>query len=664
MTEILDNIHMNNYNEVGVHVYSKLHPDGAGDFSTISKLIIFLIEKGFDHNKIYLYIDASRRNLSKISIVRDNITILKSAIVKNPDVPPDSHTKKYITLTNYGYRKINDLLIYICKLMDFFYQTPDGPICSDKKSTIQTKINVEQYEDSYIDNIYLNFVLLMDINDNYVKDPVMHNEDYVTDDEKIHCYVESTIIHHFFVIFYKNNFFSIWLKNIIRFFLSSPLVTNVYFLEKSIKKKTTIPAEYETLYMNKFNLSIAYLTNVPKYDILNDPSKNATIILGEGGDCDQTDVYSSGTSDKSSSCLGINILDSQIMIRYNIFDKIKQYLGIYRDDSPYYMFYFGQMSNPMYIFYFFYKLQKIFEILMTPIYNPKTSSQILIYINYDPFDVLLGFEYLLDIFNNAVNITKNSSHIIFTYSECTITLTYYNVIPCKYFIDFLFQSEDICVLTCDQSYFEGITMGKKVIYDVLSHKIILFFNMMKTLLKIASDIYSKTVSTEAAKSLIDRYDAEIAALHDNAELHKIYDKLLILLKSYSSDIKHYYLHYANIFYNLNDSIVYLGYKITKKKLSETAFKIDMKIQLYNIKTKKQNVKTITYLDNDGKYIVIDNVTVNLQMFNEFTKVSIQVFNLLHKSPAFWSEVMTIIKKEYDFNKNFLNLIDKKLGRIL
>jgi len=191
-----------------------------------------------------------------------------------------------------------------------------------------------------------------------------------------------------------------------------------------------------------------------------------TLSFAEGGRC-SIGFYSPGYSEdvsKKQKCLGINIVDHRKLQ--------KPYV-----QGDYTFCYFGKVNEnetsiTPYGLLMMHKLKYL--ILME-----ETSH---IKINKSCFDLILKYRTFSDIIfgEDAKEEKKEEKEMLppvieqISGNELRIngkkTIEFYDVLDSLSFLNSLNKSKIYCVLTCDQSYFEGISLGKIVLFDLHQHK--------------------------------------------------------------------------------------------------------------------------------------------------------------------------------------------------
>ena len=285
------------------------------------------------------------------------------------------------------------------------------------------------------------------------------------------------------------------------------------------------------------------------------------------------------------------------------------------------MCYIGHLSKYTYIndFTALYKLRY----MMTKISEFGDTINI-IYVPHICFDFMMTYnEILQKIFNNTdVTIGESQIEIIISFKK--FFLRYYYSLAHVDFINFIYRSEPLCILTGDQSYFEGISMGKNIIYDVIALKIPLINDIqnmylafiqeyiddsyMRTLCNditsgtiiTITNIYDKSFSNNVSDNFIisdnDNYENKKFKIHelenyvdyseDNVQQMLMYDDKNISFKKYRT-MKINHLLINEIY---NDVLSQYGELAEKKTIYTTYIKTKCKEK--DIKILNDNLRTI------------------------------------------------------------------------
>lgn len=254
------------------------------------------------------------------------------------------------------------------------------------------------------------------------------------------------------------NFLVTWKKNFEQFFIDSHLLPreNIYLFTR----KEWFNLSLGSIGIDKENifvLSFFYPTN-KEIDELVKENKIAHLKLAEGGQCNKV-AYSTGVSSEFNTCMGINIVDpSSITVEHNPY--------INTDDS-YHLCYLGQGGS------------YLDHIMLLGVYKLKAFSMLLWKKYAGPRLVYLNDVYVTFILNNL----DVCSYIVGdpvdqvdddTFTMLSHTFKRYKRLTNGQFLYALQQSEDLCILTGDQSTYEGISLGKNIVYDIHPHKVVLF----------------------------------------------------------------------------------------------------------------------------------------------------------------------------------------------
>ena len=268
------------------------------------------------------------------------------------------------------------------------------------------------------------------------------------------------------LITYKSldNLWNIWMNNVLRFLMPLLPRKNIKIYTDTFGSDPILPDFQLTQDddITLFTFLIPFYRPLPE-----DLQKYPKYALNEGGYCEPTGFgsysteYTSGFSEtEREKCLGINI--------FKIDDMDSTYKPY--EVGKYHVCYFGQIDdkketdvNALMMFRLRCLTHKMIELKIE-------SNKILL--NKRAFDILLKTEISSLLIPDI--IVHSSKHIIIG----NITVEYYNPINPSQFLAFLYYSHSLCILTGDQSYYEGISMGKIVYYDMPKHKLDIFRQML------------------------------------------------------------------------------------------------------------------------------------------------------------------------------------------
>jgi hypothetical protein len=465
---------MENKNKI-IYIFLNAIADGSGDFSFCIKLKNIL-DKIINVGKIHIVMNINNDIFFDFNKLHENVANnCKNKNIVQIDKNTPTHQinlneQKFI-LNEQNLINLNEILTYICTIYKHMHGSNDTLICN---TVINSKNNLNynfiKFNDDDLQNIFekefASNILNIIKNKNDINDAV--------------CLIDKELLLNFYNNFINNKKYSIWIINILKFFLLSDLKgkQNLNFIFVHNGLHNVKPAQLNIKNENiKDILLISFLCD----NCFKHFNEFKYIKLSEGGYENETkQIYASGFNN-NQYCLGINHIDENMIkqIQYseffskNLSESIK---------TKYYICYFGHITDIIYVTncvmllklrYFF---EKIIEISNNNILEP-------IYVPYKCFNFIYKYHnFARKVFNATIDLCK--TNITITYNNnYKIKICYFKSINNDDFLKFLYESNKLCILTGDQSFFEGISMKKHVIYDVLFHKIHLYEQFLKLLLK-------------------------------------------------------------------------------------------------------------------------------------------------------------------------------------
>jgi len=217
-----------------------------------------------------------------------------------------------------------------------------------------------------------------------------------------------------------------------------------------------------TFLSSKFSIDFLKKSPYDQYRVIN---------IDEGGNC--SDKYiSGGFKSGNPKCIGINITP---------IEPLSLTVSPYTD-GKYHVCYFGGLGNiDPYGILMGFKLKYFIPRTTVPLIFVNEICYNILKNNKEIYRVILG-DYEVDEGRKKISI---NGKIISPFSPYK---------PAE-FQSFLYHSEPLCILSGDQSYYEGISMGKIVLYDVLHHKV--------QLMRQIYQLYKEFVSTFQSMDEID-----------------------------------------------------------------------------------------------------------------------------------------------------------------
>lgn len=501
------------------------------------------------------------------------------------------------TITGDIFHHISTILNYLCQYNKFF----------------EPKTNCDEMDDSHLSLSDMKaelYKLLKKVKNDYKKTP--HEFPY-------RCTLNGEILNKFLLTGTNVRFWYTWIKNVFSFLLP--------FKRKGVDLRIILSRELKFLQKNQFTSdSILRLLINDKYKIdfhksFEEPDVK-TLSFAEGGRC-SIGFYSPGYSEdedvsKKQKCLGINIVDHRKLQ--------KPYV-----QGDYTFCYFGKVNEnetsiTPYGLLMMHKLKYL--ILME-----ETSH---IKINKSCFDLILKYRTFSDIIfgEDAKEETKEEKEMLppvieqISGNELRIngkkTIEFYDVLDSLSFLNSLNKSKIYCVLTCDQSYFEGISLGKIVLFDLHQHKkqlslqILSLYNHLSGKANVLPDIGWINYFEKNEECKITNYDKDSFTFtclgsspfkFEYWMIKDFYDKILVICSFLKDPAKReFFLERLKTDFNFDKNFEALikgesQFK-SKKKSKNTSLKKSKKTSLKKVKkmslkkikktsTKKKTKKSIT-----------------------------------------------------------------------
>lgn len=576
--------------EKNVLVILNVFTDGAGDYAFGQKIIKLLLKSGFSKDKIQLRIVyPPELNLSNFKLAYDRfIRIYNERCDKEYQVIYNKK-KKYVNIDN----NINNAIVALTNIFCSKYNFGlDQKIECKVNSEFQQNESVSELQEKIQYYIYDNKKKLIElIQTEYKSEPVIGT--LITPNssstvENFKCVINSKLfedeLSKFIRDIFNNKIWSVLINNIITFFREMHDIDNENIKVLTIADINNITPIYVGFTSKPDdNLIISFL-NPFISKIISGKTFFETyphIKLCEGGfwsiiknnsyitpGFDETFQLSKGEKNSyrnSNKPYGINIVEK---IDGNIINT-----GGINIEEDYHICYFGQidLKTSLNNILFLVKLNFFIEII-----NEKYDKvDNVIYINKTAYDYLLiavDNEVEMTFFNNII---KEENVLIIN----GVKILFFNRVSSSDFIKLLDKSKEECILTGDQSYFEGISLGKNVIYDILPHKIELHKQMFHMyiyfikhkLSKEARDDYETNVcNIEELESSFSHQQELNKSQYENIKLlelggfHKLEFNPDTSIITFISNMDMSIQYNINFLYDINyiEDILYLFYKLS------------------------------------------------------------------------------------------------------
>lgn len=574
--------------------------DGSGDFTFCSKVIDLLLLLGIDKQNIQVIFQFTSNKY--IEPLHTNLTNEYNNCTKTniDDIYNDIGLSKYIS------DEINKLIMNFCKKYKYIkqmqnceneidkdlsigelqeirqkiqqYMIDSKKIISDKIKSYNDMLDQSQDPNKYkqycenISSIYYktndceNIIRTIDDPNNIKQEMIKHLADKtknlkLSDDKS--CIVNGEKLSKY-VNDYINNIFllpswTVWINNVIKFFFTVNRIPmkNFHFISY-LDFPRIIPSAYGLTGDNNNNLVITYYIQEGQILYQNLPAsiKELNMInLNEGGlwnsipKCITSGFNANYTINKTPHTNGSRVIGINIYKDSN-HEDLATVIGDINTTQPFHLCYFGQITQKLDVsgILFLYKL-KIFLSLVKKYYNINN----VIYLNRIPYDFLKTF------------IVKFPTCISYIFSSCVIdenyitindefTIKFYSPLSTNDFMRVLKKSEDLCVLTGDQSYYEGISLGKNILYDLPIHKYGLYDNIVN-MYKYYSDAHPENPTPQNISGL-----------------YTIFTKLVKINKDYFLTIPSPSANISELSENIN--IISVPYKQQDGRVLYTTYKFE------------------------------------------------------------------------------------------
>jgi hypothetical protein len=438
MKKLIIHSDISNPSKTKIALYIGVFSDGAGDFSFANKLIKLLLSMGISEENIFLNILNFSGNDIGFRFFSDDI------------IKCYNNNNKITELKSNEIPLTNDMLEEIIKIIT--------PISQKYKNFFNLKgyDNIKQYHQTIFDinkstqqNIDLENIRnrLYEIYNMSIK--------LTIDNNNIKCKIYKKTFKEFIDIALSDNFWNTFINYCETYLIKPFPKISINF----IKKELPIYPLYNIINNIKQDENLIILTflhnkfnDIGKFEqyIKNKPfNKYRLIAMNEGGFCSQ-DIFSTGFN-LDSKCIGINITP---------IDKFKNTTSPYTEEK-YHVCYFGNLSEFIepYTILMGYKMKFFINIVTVPI----------IFVNEICYNLLLKYNDIYK-FIFGCNINNKDKEILIEYKDKNIHIRSFPRYEHDTFLSFLYHSEKLCIMSGDQSYYEGISMGKIVLYDFLAHK--------------------------------------------------------------------------------------------------------------------------------------------------------------------------------------------------
>jgi hypothetical protein len=431
--------------------------DGSGDFAIGNKIVNKLMEMGIQNTNITIIFYFDNEFL-------ENFINFNKEFKKNCTTEQIKTSTHQISESDYEY--LNSITLSICEMYKKIYGTDDNALCINPINKEITKIITHPTSDSnLIPNVNFSDTILQILKQN------------LTDG---YCSVDKQIFMDFYDGFVNNAFFSIWMINIIKFFINSNLSScNYRYSNKN----------------NKFNKEELDIAGVNKNDILlltflyskccDELTEYKILKLDEGG-LAKVNVYAPGLGDMETN-LGINIVPEEKLNmalsvifnnEHNTFSKVML-------NNNYNICYFGGITDfPSCInILMLYKLK--YFIKKIQLVQRNSYDEYNVFIPYNSYSFIKKYINISRII--LTDLIVDNDTLYFDYDK-KVNLLYFKGLDNNKFINFVNKSQKLCILSGDQSFFEGLSMGKDILYDLLSHKYDLYLQFLQKMKKFSNDI--------------------------------------------------------------------------------------------------------------------------------------------------------------------------------
>ena len=397
-------------------------------------------------------------------------------------------------------------------------------------------------------------------------------------------------------------------------------------IEESLKKKYLIQDDVKIIYTEPSRIpslearplfdtrrSTRSSLEAPSFDIEDDEVEEYDEVKNDDDVRPSLPYYYPGYNAHSNLVLGINIVPD--FPELSIETILENYTSI-STKGKYYICYFGGVGE----YSVSYNLLMLFKLnyFAKKIISLNDEKEAIIYIPKACFSFLHDDKFLSIINRIFPDSQILPKEFVIKIETKSVFIRYFEKVLYNEFLNLIKKSENLCMLSGDQSYFEGISMGKNVIYDLLQHKIHLY----RQILKMYNDYTGKTIDEETIDDVVKKTQIYGGTYYDfNNDI--IQDQITVCVKNSPHEI------WVNIpYYDSIDHIDEIGvsesrmvilrkhgeWVITMKAL-ETMYDLNynlgerMKQDGFEEKFQK-DLRERWNLENNLKELIKDNIYVN------------------------------------------------------
>lgn len=429
-------------------------PDGGGDFSFGSKIVSNLKNMGIKKENIYIVLQLDD------SFINEYINFNK--LLKSNCLDKQLISDDQFILTDQDICTLKNITISICDTYKYLYNNDKDDFCYlNRPSENDYKIITHELDEKEYNTKNMN---LQNHFERQIKEIIDRNL------KSGKCSVDRDSLLNFYNKFVTNDLFKIWIVNTIKFFLSVEIKTSNYIYVSDFKNLTPEKINFKPEDVpNTVIITFLYVQTLENFE------EYKQINLVEVGDplfsTYPSNTYTLGFA-KNPRYLGINIVKDFVEISIlDLFNKPNKFSKIITNNN-YNVCYFGGTTilPSVYNFLMLYKLKAFCEIVTTE----NHSEEYNIFIPYNSFAFISEYKNIAKSAIPNLTIKDNNTLNITTSNDSSVNLLYFKELTRDEFLNFINKSNDFCVLTGDQSFYEGVSLGKKVIYDVLPHKTFLY----------------------------------------------------------------------------------------------------------------------------------------------------------------------------------------------
>jgi hypothetical protein len=609
--------------------------DGSGDYSMIYKLITLFRKIGIKNENI-------------LTIIPHQFEIFEYFATFNKEFNKNCKTDIYKgttdkdhLLNNTNILEFNEILLTICKQLTILYKMNNQPsFCDNGKFYIQDEqTRKSDATKEQVQTVAFDDSNVVKLDDRVFKQKINYSHDSVVDVEPLDfrnkikdiiatinddgvCTINKESLTNFLLLIDTPSFY-IGVHNMIKFFLSSDIKnTNFKYYElEKIKNITPAELDIENELCDTIVISFLFYEKLLNTSLALLPR----IKLSEGGYANiKTELYAPGYIKNNIYTLGINYLDYTTIKDISIESQYyNERLSIVISESMIYnVCYFGYnidlsfWNNLLILYKLKYFVEKIIE--CQDLYNIYINENIYIVINkyFDEITVKI-----------LPNIIKGENQYVININNKIVYIRYYKPMTNDKFINFINKSQDMCILSGDQSYFEGISLAKLVIYDMPAHKTLLYSQILKMYRDYSNDLTCDEVIDEMINKLnMKQIDINKAFL-DNPNIDFSGNNIIL---SKITESRGYIIDVSNIFTFDASGILFQCHDYYMRKINTPAIR--------NMYGRSQDIK-INYMD-----------IKNIYDFNyKINKLAIDNKN----------NFRCFLNEKYNFNKNLINIINQK-----